>query len=165
MMRWPPASTRRPGWLRSAEGTLAEVPRKVRSNIVGAVLSVVAANCHGAGAQAYQYRGRTWLPRPHLKNPLNLCSMPTLSSTHSSRQEMVRARIGRSPALVSPRRSRSEELRLRCAIRRSLRRQAPRKVDADAWFDRPCTAQFMVRDQVVRYLTEFPAGSDDLSAL
>ena len=34
MMRWPPASTRRPGWLRSAEGTLAEVPRKVRSNMI-----------------------------------------------------------------------------------------------------------------------------------
>src|SRR4029077_3295191 len=46
MMRWPPASTRRPGWLRSADGTLAEVPRNVRSNIVGPVLSVVAANCH-----------------------------------------------------------------------------------------------------------------------
>jgi hypothetical protein len=39
--------------LRSAEGTLAEVPRKVRANIVGPVLSVVAANCHSAGAQAY----------------------------------------------------------------------------------------------------------------
>src|ERR1700733_14317302 len=33
MMRCPPASTRSPGWLRSAEGTLADVPRKVRSNI------------------------------------------------------------------------------------------------------------------------------------
>src|ERR1700721_2944914 len=32
-MRLPPASTRRPGWLRSAEGTLADVPRKVRSNM------------------------------------------------------------------------------------------------------------------------------------
>ena len=42
---------------------------------------------------------------------------------------------------------------------------APRKVGADAWFDRPCAARFMVRDQVVRYLTELPAGSDDLSAL
>src|ERR1700686_865695 len=52
MMRWPPASTRRPGWLRSAEGTLAEVPRNVRSNIDGPVLSVVAANCHGALKQS-----------------------------------------------------------------------------------------------------------------
>ncbi len=42
---------------------------------------------------------------------------------------------------------------------------APRKVGADAWFDRPCATWFMVRDQVVRYLTELPAGSDDLSAL
>ena len=42
---------------------------------------------------------------------------------------------------------------------------APRKVGADAWFDRPCAARFMVRDQVVRHLTELPAGSDDLSAL
>jgi hypothetical protein len=42
---------------------------------------------------------------------------------------------------------------------------ALRKFDADAWFDRPCVARLMVRDQVVRYLTEFPAGSDDLSAL
>src|ERR1700722_2536468 len=33
MMRWPQASTRRPGWPRSADGTLAEVPRKVMSNI------------------------------------------------------------------------------------------------------------------------------------
>src|SRR3954468_19078779 len=40
MMRWPPASTRRPGWLLFAEGTLAEVPRNVRSNIGGQVLSV-----------------------------------------------------------------------------------------------------------------------------
>jgi hypothetical protein len=38
--------------LRSAEGTLAEVPRNVRSNIVGPVLSVVAANCHGALKQS-----------------------------------------------------------------------------------------------------------------
>src|SRR6516164_2106300 len=29
-----PASTRRPGWLRSADGTLAEVPRKVSVNIL-----------------------------------------------------------------------------------------------------------------------------------
>jgi hypothetical protein len=42
---------------------------------------------------------------------------------------------------------------------------APRKVGADAWFDRPGGARFMVRDQVVRHLAEFPAGSDDLSAL
>ena len=42
---------------------------------------------------------------------------------------------------------------------------APRKVGADAWFDRPGAARFMVRDQVVRYLTELPAGSDDLSEL
>src|ERR1700733_5286374 len=35
-MRSPPASTRRPGWLRSAEGTLADVPRKVRSNMPAA---------------------------------------------------------------------------------------------------------------------------------
>ena len=52
MMRWPPASTRRPGWSRSAEGTLAELPRKVRSNIVLPVLSVVAASCHGALKQS-----------------------------------------------------------------------------------------------------------------
>jgi hypothetical protein len=31
-MRWLPASTR-PGWLRSADGTLAEVPKKVSANI------------------------------------------------------------------------------------------------------------------------------------
>jgi len=42
---------------------------------------------------------------------------------------------------------------------------APRKVGADAWSDRPCAARFMVRDQVVRHLTELTAGSDDLSAL
>jgi hypothetical protein len=30
----PPASTRRSEWFRSADGTLADVPRKVRSNIV-----------------------------------------------------------------------------------------------------------------------------------
>jgi hypothetical protein len=39
-----------------------------------------------------------------------------------------------------------------------------REVGADTWFDRPCVTRFMVRDQVVRYLTELPAGSDDLSA-
>src|ERR1700722_8986158 len=33
-MRSLPTSTRRPGWLRSADGTLADVPRNVRSNIV-----------------------------------------------------------------------------------------------------------------------------------
>lgn len=33
-MRSLPASTRRPGWLRSADGMLADVPRDVRSNIV-----------------------------------------------------------------------------------------------------------------------------------
>jgi hypothetical protein len=38
--------------LRSADGTLAEVPRKVRSNIVEQVLSIVAANCHGALKQS-----------------------------------------------------------------------------------------------------------------
>ena len=38
--------------MRFAEGTLAEVPRNVRSNIVGPVLSVVAANCHGALKQS-----------------------------------------------------------------------------------------------------------------
>jgi acyl carrier protein len=32
-MGWLPASIRRPGWLRPAEGTLAEVPRKVSANI------------------------------------------------------------------------------------------------------------------------------------
>src|SRR5580693_3353742 len=52
MMRCPPASTRSPGWLRSAEGTLAEVPRNVRSNMVGPVLAVVAADCHGALKQS-----------------------------------------------------------------------------------------------------------------
>src|SRR5205085_7612634 len=34
-MRWLPASIRMPGWLRSADGTLADVPRKVRANIRG----------------------------------------------------------------------------------------------------------------------------------
>src|ERR1700733_13967485 len=33
MTRWPPASMSRLGWLRSADGTLADVPRKVMSNI------------------------------------------------------------------------------------------------------------------------------------
>ena len=33
-MRSLPASTRRPGWLRSADGMLADVPRNVRSNII-----------------------------------------------------------------------------------------------------------------------------------
>jgi hypothetical protein len=50
-------------------------------------------------------------------------------------------------------------------VRRSPDDSAPRKVGADAWFDRPCATRFMVPDQVVRYLTELPAGSDDLSAL
>ena len=33
-IRSPPASTRSPGWLRSADGTLADVPRNVRPNIL-----------------------------------------------------------------------------------------------------------------------------------
>jgi hypothetical protein len=35
-MRWPLDSTRRPGWLRSADGTLADVPRNVRADIESA---------------------------------------------------------------------------------------------------------------------------------
>ncbi len=54
--------------MRSAEGTLAEVPRNVRSNIVGPILSVAAANCHGAGVQVYYISDERGFPRPRLKN-------------------------------------------------------------------------------------------------
>ena len=74
MTRRPPASSRRPGWLRSADGTLAEVPRKVRSNMIGCMPHPFGrAGCHGAGVQAYYISGER-LPdrssaRPTLKRP------------------------------------------------------------------------------------------------
>src|SRR5882724_11515573 len=52
-IRWLPASTRRPGWLRSADGTLAEVPRNVTANMIGAELSFGWRGCHDAGPKTY----------------------------------------------------------------------------------------------------------------
>src|ERR1700692_4998325 len=52
-MRVLPASTRRPGWLRSADGTLAEVPRNVTANMIGAELSFGWRGCHDAGPKTY----------------------------------------------------------------------------------------------------------------
>jgi hypothetical protein len=69
------------------------------------------------------------LDRPHEPHPGGLWLGPTIpsafrvSSAYSLWQEMVGARTGRSRALVFLRRSRTDELRLRRAIRRSLRRQ------------------------------------------
>src|SRR5450631_3426392 len=108
MMRWPPASTRRPGWLRSADGTLAEVPRKVRSNMIERWFHPFgAAGCHGEGVQAYYISDarppdRSSARPPYLRRReptpwsgffaaltttlfgrLNLRSMPTLSSTRT----------------------------------------------------------------------------------
>jgi hypothetical protein len=107
MMRCPPASTRRPGWLRSADGTLAEVPRNVRSNIVGPVLSVLAANCHAAGVQAYYISDQRRSPRPRLKKPLLvfllLVFVPIFASPHDiygweAVAETGRPRTDRAPA-------------------------------------------------------------------
>jgi hypothetical protein len=72
-MRWPAASTRRPGWLRSADGTLAEVPRKVKSNMVGAMLSSVGVpGCHGASVQANYILNEQLQVIPPLKKPLTV---------------------------------------------------------------------------------------------
>jgi len=84
--------------------------------------------------------------------------MPTLSSTHSSRRKWF-ARAPGVPPHWFPR----DDLGVQFGGR--FDDSAPREVGADTWFDRKRAARFMVRDQVVRYLTELPAGSDDLSAL
>jgi hypothetical protein len=81
-----------------------------------------------------------------------------LAAGNGSRAHRAFPRIG-FPATISNRRASPSVFAGR------FDDSAPRKVGADAWFDRPCATRFMVRDQVVRCLTELPAGSDDLSAL
>ena len=109
MMRWPPASTRRPGWLRSAEGTLAEVPRNVRSNIVGPVLSVVRQTAMARACKrtisrtnvASRARRTCALSRLPGSRPRPRSDTSDVSLLRSARRDGRRRARGATPAGVS----------------------------------------------------------------
>jgi hypothetical protein len=89
--------------LRSADGTLAEVPRKVRSNMIGRMSHPVGlAGCQGASDPtdyiSDESRSRILICR----NPLHLRSMPTLSSTRTETPHGAAAGKTENAALEAP---------------------------------------------------------------